>query len=32
MTQDVQNYFNICFDHLNENKYPFMFEPIDPEN
>ena len=32
MTHDVQTYFNICFDHLNENKYPFMFEPIDPEN
>ena len=32
MTQDVLNYFNICYDHLNEKKYPFMFEAIEPSD
>lgn len=31
LTQDVLNYFNMCFDHLKENKHAYLFDPIPAE-
>ena len=28
MTQNVQTYFNMCYGHLKENKFPYIFEPM----